>query len=80
MFTWLYNETGGSVLLTMVLHASVNTGGILYLAGGGAALQTNLPNALYAVVFLAAALVLVATYGPERLADAEIPTRLSGSQ
>ncbi|MFC7251521.1 CPBP family intramembrane glutamic endopeptidase [Halomicroarcula sp. GCM10025324] len=80
VFTWLYNETGGSVLLTMVLHASVNTGGILYLAGGGAALQTNLPNALYAVVFLAAALVLVATYGPERLADAEIPTRLSGSQ
>jgi membrane protease YdiL (CAAX protease family) len=80
VFTWLYNETGGSVLLTMVLHASVNTGGILYLAGGGAALQTDLPNALYAVVFLLAALAVVAAYGPERLADVEIPTRPSGSR
>jgi membrane protease YdiL (CAAX protease family) len=44
VFTWLYNEAGWSVLLTMVLHASVNTGGILYLAGGGAAHQTELPN------------------------------------
>ena len=80
VFTWLYNETGGSVLLTMVLHASVNTGGILYLAGGGAALQTDLPNVLYAVVFLVAALAVVAAYGPERLADVEVPTRPSGSQ
>jgi membrane protease YdiL (CAAX protease family) len=80
VFTWLYNETGGSVLLTMVLHASVNTGGILYLVGGGVALQTDLPNALYAVVFLVAALMLVAVYGPERLSDANIPTRLSKSQ
>lgn len=80
VFTWLYNETGGSVLLTMVLHASVNTGGILYLAGGGAALQTNLPNALYAVVFLVAALVVVAVYGSERLANVDIPKRPSGSR
>ena len=80
VFTWLYNETGGSVLLTMVLHASVNTGGILYLAGGGAALQTELPNALYAVVFLAAALAIVAAYGPERLADVEVSTLPSGSR
>jgi len=74
VFTWLYNETGGSVLLTMVLHGSVNTGGILYLVGGGAALQTDLPNALYAVVFLVAAVVIVATYGHKRLADAVITT------
>jgi membrane protease YdiL (CAAX protease family) len=80
VFTWLYNETGGSVLLTMVLHALVNTGGILYLAGGGAALQTELPNALYAAVFLLAALAIVAAYGPERLADVEVPTSPSGSQ
>jgi membrane protease YdiL (CAAX protease family) len=80
VFTWLYNETGGSVLLTTVLHASVNTGGILYLAGGGAALRTELPNALYAVVFLVAALAVVAACGPERLADVEVPTGPSGSQ
>jgi hypothetical protein len=78
MFTWLYDETGGSVLLMTVLHASVTTGGILYLAGGGAALQTELPNALYAAVFLFAALAVVAAYGPERLADVEVPTASSG--
>jgi membrane protease YdiL (CAAX protease family) len=80
VFTWLYNQTDGSVLLTMVLHASVNTGGILYLAGGGAALQTELPNALYAVVFLLAALAVVAAYGSERLSDVEVPTGPSRSQ
>jgi membrane protease YdiL (CAAX protease family) len=80
VFTWLYNETGGSVLLTMVLHASVNTGGIFYLVGGGAALQTDLANGLYAVVFLVAALVLVIRYGSERLADVEAPTRAHRSQ
>jgi membrane protease YdiL (CAAX protease family) len=68
VFTWLYNQTDGSVLLTMVLHASVNTGGILYLSGGASALQTELANALYAVVFLVSALAVVITYGPERFA------------
>ena len=79
VFTWLYNQTDGSVLLTMVLHASVNTGGILYLAGGGAALQNDLPNALYAAVFLIAALAFIAAYGSERLADEEVTTKQSGS-
>jgi membrane protease YdiL (CAAX protease family) len=80
VFTWLYNETGGSVLVTTVLHASVNTGGMLYLVGGGAALQTDLPNALYAAVFLSTALAVVAAYGPDRLADVEVPTTPSGSR
>jgi membrane protease YdiL (CAAX protease family) len=74
VFTWLYNETGGSVLLPMVLHASVNTGGVLYLSGGAAALGTDLPNALYAVVFFVAALAFLAVYGPQRLAGADLPS------
>jgi hypothetical protein len=80
VFTWLYNSTGGSVLLTMVLHASVNTGGILYLAGGGAAMQSDLPNALYAAVFVVVALVLVGAYGRERLMDGDMPTGPAGDQ
>jgi membrane protease YdiL (CAAX protease family) len=67
-FTWLYNATGGSVLLTTTLHASVNTAGLLYLAGGGAALQTDLGNALYAAAFVVVAVLVLARYGPERLA------------
>ena len=80
VFTWLYNETGGSALMTVVLHESVNTGGTLHLAGGGAALRTELPNALYAVVFLLAALAVVAADGPGRLPDVEVSTGPSGSQ
>lgn len=80
VFTWLYNETGGSVLLTMALHASVNTGGILYLAGGGAALQMELPNALYAVVFILSALTFVSVYGADRLAHGQIPIGAAGRE
>ncbi|WP_423999141.1 CPBP family intramembrane glutamic endopeptidase [Haloarcula salina] len=80
VFTWVYNETGGSVLATMVLHASVNTSGILYLVGGGTALQTALPNGLLAIVFFVAALVVVAVYGSERLADIDTPERSPGGQ
>lgn len=69
VFTWLYNQTDGSVLLSMVLHASVNTGGILYMSGGGAALQTELANGLYAVTFLGVAITVVVVYGPERFGD-----------
>ncbi len=72
VFTWLYNQTGGSVLLTMVLHASVNTGGLLYLAGGGAALQTDIGNGLYAVAFVVVALLILSKFGPKRLADVAV--------
>lgn len=52
----------------------------LEVAGGGAALQTDLPNALYAAVVLLAALAIVAAYDPERLADVEVSTTPSGSR
>ncbi|MDZ7689429.1 MAG: CPBP family intramembrane glutamic endopeptidase [Halobacteriales archaeon] len=69
VFTWLYNQTDGSVLLPMVLHASVNTGGILYLSGGASALQTELANGLYAVTFLGVAITVVVVYGSGSFAD-----------
>jgi membrane protease YdiL (CAAX protease family) len=82
VFTWLYNATGGSVLVTMALHASVNTGGLLYLAGGGAALETALANGLYAAAFVVVALVVLARYGPARLGrpgtPAPVPERRAG--
>lgn len=69
VFTWLYNKTDRSVLLPMVLHASVNTGGILYLSGGASALQTELANGLYAVTFLGVAMAVVVIYGPEQFGE-----------
>ena len=69
VFTWLYNKTDRSVLLPMVLHASVNTGGILYLSGGAFALQTELANGLYAVTFLGVAITVVLVYGPEKFGE-----------
>jgi membrane protease YdiL (CAAX protease family) len=80
VFTWVYNQTEGSVLVTMALHASVNSGGLLYLAGGGAALQTNLGNGLVAGGFLVLGVLVVLVYGPERLADADIPTGPAGRE
>lgn len=69
VFTWLYNKTDRSVLLPMVLHASVNTGGILYLSGGAFALQTELANGLYAVTFLGVAITVILVYGPEKFGE-----------
>jgi len=58
VFAWLYNHTGGSVLIVSMAHAAINT----FPSVWGAALQT-LPVALRGpnpIVFLAPVLVLVA--------------------
>jgi uncharacterized protein len=70
VYTWLFNTTGGSVLLAVILHASTNTAG-MYLP---AALHPQL--ALFAA-WLAVAVVLVARHGPTLAAptDREEPRR-----
>jgi uncharacterized protein len=58
LFGWIYNVTGGSVLLTVLLHASGNTWSEI-LPLGPTAFDTSWPELL---VFAIAAVIVVLTY------------------
>jgi membrane protease YdiL (CAAX protease family) len=63
LLSWLYVHTNGSVLLTMLMHASVNTtSGYFSALFSGAELARQ--TALLAGVYVAAALILVVVAGP----------------
>jgi membrane protease YdiL (CAAX protease family) len=78
VYAWVYNRTGGSVLLAMLLHAAINTGlGLttwLVPALGEGADPRLVRYAAVAVAFVAAALVLiVATRGRLGYRPAGVP-------
>jgi membrane protease YdiL (CAAX protease family) len=76
VLTWLYNSTGGSVLLVMVSHATLNAiSGEFFLqmfAGADAERYGWLLAALYGVV----ALVVIGRTGPARLDSRAPPAAL----
>lgn len=69
LFTWLYNNTRGSILLVVLFHATQNTVGVLlpvqFAVAGGIA-----ENLLIVLVVLVAAVVTLAA-GAENLSRAE---------
>jgi uncharacterized protein len=65
LFTWLFNETGGSVLVVMVLHASVNVGSFVPAAVG----STGAASFLYALLTWIVALLVAWRLGSEHLAS-----------
>jgi len=81
LWTWMYNSTGGSVLAVAVFHAGINGMGVLHPADTAAMAPGGVPDPWLtllsevtgAVPLVAVALLLVAVYGPTRLADREIP-------
>ena len=66
-FTWVYNSTGGSLLLVSLLHAGLNAAAAISMelvGEEGFARQSPLVTLLFFLV----AVVLVLAYGPTRLA------------
>jgi membrane protease YdiL (CAAX protease family) len=66
-YTWLLNNTRGSLLLTTLFHASSNTGGILLPVAITAAAGGLTQSIIQAVLEVSVAIVVVMRAGPERL-------------
>jgi hypothetical protein len=66
LFTWLFNETRGSLIVVMLFHASINLGAFVPAAVG----SIGAVSFLYAIVTWIVALVVVARFGKATLASA----------
>jgi uncharacterized protein len=65
ILTWVYNGTGGSLLLVVLLHATANLPLTLFLEPLGR--QAMLPFLLYVGLMVVGAIVVVVVAGPEQL-------------
>jgi len=65
-WSWLYNNTKGSVLLAILLHASINS--------SMRTLSFSSPKFLPAItiVFWAVALLVIVTFGPQKLSRKDV--------
>jgi membrane protease YdiL (CAAX protease family) len=83
LWTWMYNSTGGSVLAVAVFHAGVNGMGVFHPADTEAIAPGGVPDPSLSLLsevtgmipLVAIALLLIALYGSDRLANREIPGR-----
>jgi membrane protease YdiL (CAAX protease family) len=65
MFTWLFNNTGGSVLIAMLMHAMINTGGFFTAMFSGA--DSVRQGWLLVALWWAVAIAVVIVTRPEHL-------------
>ena len=75
LFTWLFNETGGSLIVVILFHTSINLGAFVPAAVG----STGAASFLYAIVTWIVALIVVSRYGRTTLASAPAVTVTSES-
>ncbi|MFW5942899.1 MAG: CPBP family intramembrane glutamic endopeptidase, partial [Chloroflexota bacterium] len=72
LYTWLYNNTRGSLLLVTIFHAAGNTAGF-FLPVANTVSSNNIGALVIAVVLITLiALVVTVHAGPERLSRADI--------
>jgi uncharacterized protein len=64
LFTWLFNQTGGSLIVVILFHASVNLGAFVPAAVG----STGAASFLYAIATWIVALLVAGRFGHEHLA------------
>lgn len=65
LFTWLFNQTQGSLIVVILFHAAVNLGAFVPAAVG----STGAASFLYAIITWGVALAVAARYGHENLAS-----------
>jgi len=65
IYTWVYNSTGGSLLLLVLLHATFNWPLTVFLTPLGS--QMTLPFLVYMGLMVVAAIVVVIVAGPKHL-------------
>lgn len=66
LFTWLYNNTNGSLLLVTLFHGAINTAGV-FLPIATASTGDIRPFAIAVGLECVAAIAVTAVYGPKRL-------------